>query len=83
MTLMLFPGTRGKMIHEKNLKRKIWWHCPFNMKFIWSGNERKMVTEKSLNGKSYDTNITVIMKFSPVYIIQLIPEYSSWCLVEC
>ncbi len=29
MTLMLFSGAWGKMIHEKNLKQKISWHCPF------------------------------------------------------
>ncbi len=30
MTLMLFSGAWGKAIHEKNLKQKISWHCPFN-----------------------------------------------------
>jgi hypothetical protein len=29
MTLMLFLGAWGKMIHEKNLKQKMSWHCPF------------------------------------------------------
>jgi hypothetical protein len=29
MTLVLFSGARGKMIHEKNLKQKISWHCSF------------------------------------------------------
>ncbi len=29
MTLILFSGDWGDMIHEKNLKRKISWHCPF------------------------------------------------------
>ncbi len=29
-TLMLFLGAWGKMIHEKNLKQNISWHCPFN-----------------------------------------------------
>ncbi len=27
---MLFLGAWGKVIHEKNLKQKISWHCPFN-----------------------------------------------------
>ncbi len=31
MILMLFSGAWGKVIHEKNLKQKISWHCPFNM----------------------------------------------------
>jgi len=30
MILMLFSGAWGKVIHEKNLKQKISWHCPFN-----------------------------------------------------
>ncbi len=29
MTLVLFSGARGKMIHEKNQKQKISWHCSF------------------------------------------------------
>ncbi len=27
--LMGYPGAWGKLIHEKNLKSKISWHCPF------------------------------------------------------
>ncbi len=26
---MLLSGAWGKVIHEKNLKQKISWHCPF------------------------------------------------------
>ncbi len=29
MTLTLFSGAWGKMIHEKILQQKILWHCPF------------------------------------------------------
>ncbi len=29
MTLMLFSGALGKMIHEKNLQQKVSLHCPF------------------------------------------------------
>jgi hypothetical protein len=29
MILMLLSGAWKKMIHEKNLKQKISWHCPF------------------------------------------------------
>ncbi len=29
MTLVLFSGAWGTVIHEKNLKQKISWHCPF------------------------------------------------------
>ncbi len=26
---MEYSGARGKLIHEKNQKQKISWHCPF------------------------------------------------------
>ncbi len=29
MTLMLFSEAWGRVIHEKNLKQKISWHCPY------------------------------------------------------
>ncbi len=29
MALMVYSGACGKLIHEKNLKSKISWHCPF------------------------------------------------------
>jgi hypothetical protein len=29
MALMLFSGAWTKMIHERNLKQKVSWHCPF------------------------------------------------------
>ncbi len=28
---MLFSGAWGKMIHEKNNSKKIFWHCPFKL----------------------------------------------------
>jgi hypothetical protein len=28
---MRYSGAWGKLIHEKNMKLKISWHCPFNM----------------------------------------------------
>ncbi len=34
MTLMLFSGVWGKVIHEKNLKQNISWRCPFNQDFV-------------------------------------------------
>ncbi len=33
-TLMLLSGAWGKVIHEKNLKKKISWHCPFKPKSV-------------------------------------------------
>ncbi len=34
MILMLISGAWGKVIHEKNLKQKISWHCPCS--FAWN-----------------------------------------------
>ncbi len=31
MILILLSGAWGKVIHEKNLKQKISWHCPFKL----------------------------------------------------
>jgi hypothetical protein len=28
---MGYSGAEGKLIHEKNQKQKISWHCPFNL----------------------------------------------------
>ncbi len=30
---MGYSGAGGKLIHKKNQKQKISWHCPFKMKF--------------------------------------------------
>jgi hypothetical protein len=38
MTLMLFSGAWGKIIHEKNLKQKVSQHCPFNTSTNKLGN---------------------------------------------
>jgi hypothetical protein len=32
MILLIISKAFGKMIHEKNLKQKILWHCPFKAK---------------------------------------------------
>ncbi len=31
--LTRYSGAWGKLIHEKNLKSKILWHCPFKLPF--------------------------------------------------
>jgi hypothetical protein len=33
MALMGYSEAWGKLIHEKNLKSKISWHCPFKLPF--------------------------------------------------
>ncbi len=34
---MEYSGAGGKLIHEKNQKQKISWHCPFKMACIMHG----------------------------------------------
>jgi hypothetical protein len=36
--LMGYSGAGGKLIHEKNQKQKISWHCPFNL--VWAEGGR-------------------------------------------
>jgi hypothetical protein len=43
MTLMLFAGAWGKMIHGKNMKQKTSLHCPF--KHIYNTHVRVLCTE--------------------------------------
>ncbi len=50
---MLLSGAWGKVIHEKNLKQKISWHCPFKPGFfrpeksvIWGVADADECTEK-------------------------------------
>ncbi len=52
---MLLSGAWGKAIHEKNLKQKISWHCPFKgINIEW--------TEKDNLVGNLD-NITIIFDF--------------------
>ncbi len=39
MILMLLSGAWGKVINEKNLKQKISWHCPFNVRISKKANK--------------------------------------------
>ncbi len=34
---MEYSGAGGKLIHKKNQKQKISWHCPFNVVFTLPG----------------------------------------------
>jgi hypothetical protein len=44
-------GAWGKMIHEKNLKQKISWHCPFNTSDQTIANVKESLTEKEANSR--------------------------------
>ncbi len=47
MILMLLSGAWGKVIHEKNLKQKISWHCLFNTPYKIQNVELKQCREAS------------------------------------
>ncbi len=53
--LMFLSGAWGKVIHEKNLKQKISWHCPFKVKnFIVNVTcviKTKALIEQSIKNK--------------------------------
>ena len=44
---MLLSGAWGKVIHEKNLKQKISWHCPFITPYEIQNVELKQCREAS------------------------------------
>ncbi len=48
---MEYSGAGGKLIHEKNPKQKISWHCPFNMVLLHNGgscNDRTIMRSITL-----------------------------------
>jgi hypothetical protein len=44
---MWYSGAGGKLIHEKNQKQKIFWHCPFKGRdqWEWGGRENDKWSE--------------------------------------
>ncbi len=54
MVLMGYSGAGGKLIHEKNQKQKISWHCPFNMQLtIYTVNLGPWITENEKKEETY------------------------------
>jgi len=56
---MEYSGAGGKLIHDKNQKQKISWHCPFNTQRDFSENKTGQYTllcsifSKTVTVKSY------------------------------
>ncbi len=48
---MVYCGAGGKLIHEKNQKQKISWHCPFK----WVGSVWEL---RLLYGKIFSDDVT-------------------------
>ncbi len=89
---MLFSGAWGKMIHEKNLKQKILWHCPFNGTvstfgqtfFKWSGRSSECGGESVKN--SWDlfsafVSLQSIRRISVSDVVELWKEGGNNCLL--
>ncbi len=57
MTVKLFSGVWGKVIHEKNLKQKILWHGPFQsfFRYLYSLKAKKGIWVSKLKGKRVTT----------------------------
>ena len=43
MTVLLYSDACGKLIHEKNQKSKISWHCPFKRNSIFAESQTKLI----------------------------------------
>ncbi len=59
--LMGYSGAGGKLIHEKNQKQKISWHCPFKIMFSNSKNCCVVCTVL------YISDITITMPHPPTH----------------
>ncbi len=56
--LMVYSGAWGKLIHEKNLKSKISWHCPFK----WGRRTRTCVIEGERTGRAPVQDVVRVRK---------------------
>ncbi len=52
--LMEYSGAGGKLIHQKNKKQKISWHCPFNNTEYEAISHRWLCTPSFLNPLIYE-----------------------------
>ena len=59
--LKVYSGAWGKLIHEKNHKQKISWHCPFKLAEAGPGIDINEIWEGTLvqNNKWYSSNTTI------------------------
>ncbi len=69
MTLMLFLGAWGKVIHEKNLKQKISWHCPF---------KEHHSTIRAHEAHFTCDHLTITLKYVMSQLVLNLPFAPSW-----
>ncbi len=50
---MVYSGAWGKLIHEKNQKSKISWHCPFKSVVLHVGTMLPTAQEWAASSKMY------------------------------
>jgi hypothetical protein len=62
---MGYSGAGGKLIHEKNQKQKISWHCPFKPM------ETRIYRQKYVNGSvNTEINLSIYVVKSPVQFVR-------------
>ncbi len=65
---MGYSGAGGKLIDEKNQKRKISWHCPFKLSSLWERNVRHYYTRSSSKAEHILILLVRFERPAPVYL---------------
>ena len=77
---MEYSGAGGKLIHEKNQRQKISWHCPFKYAGIlgWNLNETtlgSLVFDEPIQSlKQSDIEVCILVKLKK----NLMPSQCAW-----
>ncbi len=66
---MVYSGAWGKLIHEKNQKQKISWHCPFKLILAFLINIK---VEKLL--LSHNTELKILDVYIIIFAFGLVGE---------
>jgi hypothetical protein len=79
---MVYSGAWEKLIHEKNQKSKISWHCPFKLfphtftRFVWVSAKFGTCTVVSVNGTLVEAKMCIITLESTHFIFNKCPIYT-------
>ncbi len=83
---MLLSGAWGKVIHEKNLKQKISWHCPFK----WAWHTRRVWAENAQLQATFNCSclcslncVMLIANAKPIFVRTLCRTSSVWRAAKC
>jgi hypothetical protein len=61
--LMEYSGAGGKMIHEKNQKQKISWHCPFKERKQMFSEGKEKLSQVSEEKENENARVFAYLKF--------------------